>query len=237
MIAIIFDVDDTLYDQIVPFQNACRKILGRDLENAEEMYRAFSYWGNFYYPDYQTGKLPLDEYRIIRFSKAMEVCGVSVTRQEAIDFQKQYLENQSRLCLSQRMQEILDLCKASGVWLGLMTNGPTHHQSAKIDALGLQRWIPSEHIFISEAVGCTKPDREIFAAAEKGMAQPVQEIYMVGDSYDKDMLGAINAGWRTVWMNHRRHPLPEGAKEPDYTAYSELELQKIFEEKFCINNG
>ena len=201
------------------------------------MYRAFSYWGNFYYPDYQTGKLPLDEYRIIRFSKAMEVCGVSVTRQEAIDFQKQYLENQSRLCLSQRMQEILDLCKASGVWLGLMTNGPTHHQSAKIDALGLQRWIPSEHIFISEAVGCTKPDREIFAAAEKGMAQPVQEIYMVGDSYDKDMLGAINAGWRTVWMNHRRHPLPEGAKEPDYTAYSELELQKIFEEKFCINNG
>ena len=237
MIAIIFDVDDTLYDQIVPFQNACRKILGRDLENAEEMYRAFSYWGNFYYPDYQTGKLPLDEYRIIRFSKAMEVCGVSVTRQEAIDFQKQYLENQSRLCLSQRMQEILDLCKASGVWLGLMTNGPTHHQSAKIDALGLQRWIPSVHIFISEAVGCTKPDREIFAAAEKGMAQPVQEIYMVGDSYDKDMLGAINAGWRTVWMNHRRHPLPEGAKEPDYTAYSELELQKIFEEKFCINNG
>ena len=237
MIAIIFDVDDTLYDQIVPFQNACRKILGRDLENAEEMYRAFSYWGNFYYPDYQTGKLPLDEYRIIRFSKAMEVCGVSVTRQEAIDFQKQYLENQSRLCLSQRMQEILYLCKASGVWLGLMTNGPTHHQSAKIDALGLQRWIPSEHIFISEAVGCTKPDREIFAAAEKGMAQPVQEIYMVGDSYDKDMLGAINAGWRTVWMNHRRHPLPEGAKEPDYTAYSELELQKIFEEKFCINNG
>lgn len=237
MIAIIFDVDDTLYDQIVPFQNACRKILGRDLDNAEEMYRAFSYWGNFYYPDYQTGKLPLDEYRIIRFSKAMEVCGVSVTRQEAIDFQKQYLENQSRLCLSQRMQEILDLCKASGVWLGLMTNGPTHHQSAKIDALGLQRWIPSEHIFISEAVGCTKPDREIFAAAEKGMAQPVQEIYMVGDSYDKDMLGAINAGWRTVWMNHRRHPLPEGAKEPDYTAYSELELQKIFEEKFCINNG
>ena len=237
MIAIIFDVDDTLYDQIVPFQNACRKILGRDLENAEEMYRAFSYWGNFYYPDYQTGKLPLDEYRIIRFSKAMEVCGVSVTRQEAIDFQKQYLENQSRLCLSQRMQEILDLCKASGVWLGLMTNGPTHHQSAKIDALGLQRWIPSEHIFISEAVGCTKPDREIFAAAEKGMAQPVQEIYMVGDSYDKDILGAINAGWRTVWMNHRRHPLPEGAKEPDYTAYSELELQKIFEEKFCINNG
>ena len=237
MIAIIFDVDDTLYDQIVPFQNACRKILGRDLENAEEMYRAFSYWGNFYYPDYQTGKLPLDEYRIIRFSKAMEVCGVSVTRQEAIDFQKQYLENQSRICLSQRLQEILDLCKASGVWLGLMTNGPTHHQSAKIDALGLQRWIPSEHIFISEAVGCTKPDREIFAAAEKGMAQPVQEIYMVGDSYDKDMLGAINAGWRTVWMNHRRHPLPEGAKEPDYTAYSELELQKIFEEKFCINNG
>lgn len=237
MIAIIFDVDDTLYDQIVPFQNACRKILGRDLENAEEMYRAFSYWGNFYYPDYQNGKIPLDEYRIIRFSKAMEVCGVSVTRQEAIDFQKQYLENQSRLCLSQRMQEILDLCKASGVWLGLMTNGPTHHQSAKIDALGLQRWIPSEHIFISEAVGCTKPDREIFAAAEKGMAQPVQEIYMVGDSYDKDMLGAINAGWRTVWMNHRRHPLPEGAKEPDYTAYSELELQKIFEEKFCINNG
>lgn len=236
MIAIIFDVDDTLYDQIIPFQNACQKILGRDLENAEEMYRAFSYWGNFYYPDYQTGKLPLDEYRIIRFSKAMEVCGVSVTRQQAIDFQKQYLENQSRLCLSQQMKEILDLCRDAGIWPGIMTNGPTHHQMRKIDALGLKHWILEEHIFISEAVGYTKPDREIFAAAETQMGQDVQEIYMIGDSYEKDMLGAMRAGWRTVWMNHRHHPLPAGAKQPDYIAYSERELYKIFEEKFCINN-
>ena len=231
MIAIIFDVDDTLYDQIIPFQNACQTILRRNLENAEEMYRAFSYWGNFYYPDYQTGKLPLDEYRIIRFSKAMEVCGVSVTRQQAIDFQKQYLENQSRLCLSQKMCEILDACRDARIWLGIMTNGPTHHQTAKIDVLGLKHWIPKEHIFISEAVGYTKPDREIFAAAESQMGQDVQSIYMVGDSYEKDVMGAMQAGWNTIWMNHRHHPLPDGAEEPDDTAYSEAELQKIFAEK------
>ena len=50
---------------------------------------------------------------------------------------------------------------------------------------------------------------------------------MIGDSYENDILGAMNAGWKTIWMNHHKYPVPEGVKSPDYIAYSEAELGEI----------
>jgi len=46
--------------------------------------------------------------------------------------------------------------------------------------------------------------------------------WMVGDMYDKDILGGVAAGLRTVWLPHGR-VLPERAPRPDHVAESVLE--------------
>jgi putative hydrolase of the HAD superfamily len=43
---------------------------------------------------------------------------------------------------------------------------------------------------------------------------------MVGDRYDRDIRGAIDAGLRTVWLNERGAAMPAGAPAPDVEARS-----------------
>jgi putative hydrolase of the HAD superfamily len=48
---------------------------------------------------------------------------------------------------------------------------------------------------------------------------------MIGDAVDIDILGAINAGWDTVYYNPKK--LPHGRK-PTYEVCHLEELMKIF---------
>ena len=91
--------------------------------------------------------------------------------------------------------------RASGLKLGLITNGSARMQSRKVECLALSPMFDA--ILISEAEGIHKPDRRIFerAAARLGV-DPRHAIY-VGDHPDVDVAGARAAGMRSVW---RRDP-------------------------------
>lgn len=55
--------------------------------------------------------------------------------------------------------------------LGIITNGPSEHQRDKVRALGVERWIPMERIWISGDLGVGKPHKEIFEAAGKSWTE------------------------------------------------------------------
>ena len=80
---------------------------------------------------------------------------------------------------------------------------------------------------ISEQVGIAKPDVGIFEYAFSLMNNPPKErILMVGDNPHSDILGGINAGIDTCWVNSAGSDLPEGIS-PSYQVSSLSELQKI----------
>nr|POF04033.1 putative uncharacterized hydrolase c7d4.05 [Quercus suber] len=63
---------------------------------------------------------------------------------------------------------------------------------------------------MSYDVGYEKPDGRIFKAAEDMLRKSHQaedtdlsswDMLYIGDDYDKDVVGALNAGWRAVWVN------------------------------------
>lgn len=58
----------------------------------------------------------------------------------------------------------------------------TGHFSRKIRALGADRWIPKEHVFISGTLQIAKPDRRIFDYAADVMGLDPGETYFIGDS-------------------------------------------------------
>ena len=113
--------------------------------------------------------------------------------------------------------------------LGIITNGPSEHQRDKIRALGVERWIPMERIWISGDLGVGKPHKEIFETARERLGLKPEELCFVGDAYGQDILGAKNVGWQTVWFNHRgRHAT--GDVTPDYEVRSEQALITLLEE-------
>jgi FMN phosphatase YigB (HAD superfamily) len=60
-------------------------------------------------------------------------------------------------------------------------------------------------VFTSHELGSRKPDTLFFRRLESVLARPSHAMVMIGDDYATDVLGALNAGWRTVWFNPTAH--------------------------------
>ena len=56
-------------------------------------------------------------------------------------------------------------------------------------------------IFCFQSLGFSKPDRAFFDLICQRLRLPPKAIAMVGDSYDTDVKGALNAGLRAIWYN------------------------------------
>lgn len=97
-------------------------------------------------------------------------------------------------------------------------------------SLQAERWVPHENIFVSGDVGAEKPDRKIFEYAEHTMGLEDAEIWFVGDAYELDVKGAMNAGWNAVWMNRRGHEKPEDNISLRKEVRTEQELLSVMKE-------
>lgn len=106
--------------------------------------------------------------------------------------------------------------------IGLITNGPTEVQRAKIELLQIARLV--DFIIISEEFGHWKPDLAIFAEALRLGEATAREAVFIGDSVEHDMVGARAAGIRSVWVNRTGRPWVEPEPPPDYqiTALGDL---------------
>ncbi|MFF2749519.1 HAD family hydrolase [Kitasatospora sp. NPDC058048] len=94
----------------------------------------------------------------------------------------------------------LDLLRAAGWSVGVLTNGPTDIQRAKLAAAGILSHVDA--VCISEEAGVRKPEPEVFriAASRCGFALTT-DAWMVGDDPVTDIVGASAAGLRTVWVS------------------------------------
>ncbi len=100
--------------------------------------------------------------------------------------------------------------------LGLLTNGPSDVQRIKLDRTGLGQHFRS--VVISGEVGTGKPDTEVFSLVLEGLGASPEQSVMVGDSWQRDVLGARAAGMTAIWVSHGRprpDPLPEVVVVPD----------------------
>jgi len=64
----------------------------------------------------------------------------------------------------------------------------------------------------SSRVGVSKPDPAIFELALRQLGCAAAEALYVGDSFDKDIVGARGAGWHTAWLaptDERPCPAPD----------------------------
>jgi len=81
-----------------------------------------------------------------------------------------------------------------------------------------------KHIFISEEVGYQKPDVEFFNAIFEKLGNiDKKEIIIVGDNLMSDILGGINSGIDTCWINPKGLPIDHDVK-PTYVVKKVTDL-------------
>ena len=231
MIGLVFDVDDTLYEQIVPFENAYKSLFDMDID-MEKFYLLSRYYSDVKFEASRNGEMTMDEYHIYRIQEAAKDLGVCLTAEQALSMQKEYKKNQQKLQMSNTTISILELAKENNVKLGIITNGLSEHQWVKIKALGVERWIDRENIIVSGDYGINKPDVRIFEIMKEKLQLPNESLYYIGDSIENDIVGANNAGWKSIWINRYKQKSP---KEVDIYKIAENNnelfeiIEKIFE--------
>lgn len=107
--------------------------------------------------------------------------------------------------------------------LYLASNGTAKVQAGRLASANINHFF--QEIFVSQEIGANKPDIAYFNGcfAKIPGFDPAKAM-IVGDSLTSDILGGINAGMKTCWVNPTGKTAPVDI-QPDYEikALSELE--------------
>jgi len=109
--------------------------------------------------------------------------------------------------------------------IGIVTNGPAEVQREKIRLLNLLDVV--DFVVISGEFGTWKPDRLIFEEALRLGGADARDAVFIGDSIDHDMIGAAQAGIRTVWLDRGSMQWPTKLAASDRVVQSLTDLLPI----------
>lgn len=116
---------------------------------------------------------------------------------------------------------------AKSYQLYLASNGTASVQSGRLKSANISHFF--RDIFISQDMGADKPAKQYFdnCFARIPGFEPAKAM-IVGDSLTSDILGGINAGIATCWVNPRHKPGREDI-HPDYEIECLAQLPALLE--------
>jgi putative hydrolase of the HAD superfamily len=228
---LFLDLDDTILDYTTPgercWKELCTSFAPRiGTLSADQLLAAIRRSGDWYWSDPERLRLG----RLDLKSARREVVA-GAFRQLQID----HLELSEELAdsfttLREEMiqpfpgaVEALRTLHDRGIHMGLITNGRSEFQRAKINRFELAQYF--EFILIEGEFGAGKPDPRVFQyGLDQFCASPAQ-VWMIGDDLEFDMRPAQGLGIGTVWVNHADETLPaDGSIQPMWTILSLAEL-------------
>ena len=215
-----FDVDDTLYDQFIPFKKAFIEIFPKiKTLPIYQIFIKFRKYSDKIFEASQSGQVTINEMYIYRIQAALKEYYLEIDEAHALAFQTKYYVYQQDITTSNAIKDILDLLKDNHIGIGIITNGPACHQMEKLRRLKMSNWVALEDIYISSVVGYSKPDPQIFNLITD------KDCINVGDSYENDVIGAKNANWKCIWLNKKG--LKAMDIKPDYEVNDEEALLNL----------
>ncbi len=231
--AVGFDLDDTLCVYMPVAIEARRQVLARHiaprvdlpLEELDQHYRrAFrsmleEIHSERWYPLYlQEGHATRTEtFRRLLESLNLNTDGLA----EQISSEYAALREQM-LHLHEETLEVLHTLRERYP-LFVITNGPAYEQRRELKVLGLEGLF--DVVAIEGEVGVGKPHKPIFEFVEQQLGLPPEQMLFVGNSWEHDVQGALNAGWHAAWVNREGAPHPQ----PDSPALELPNLRPLLE--------
>ncbi|HTX58628.1 MAG TPA: HAD family hydrolase [Verrucomicrobiae bacterium] len=228
---VLFDLDDTLHDDTFAYQSAAEEVArevaaehGIDALALKAAYvaEAEGFWQRLSAAALAT-KLATARERMWR--SALESVGIGDEALAARSARRYSTYRKKYYTPFPGAVELLRSLRARGKKLGMVTNGLSETHREKIALLRIGECFDA--IFIADEVGMVKPDPLLFAHACRTLGGAPAHAAMVGDRYDRDVRGALEAGLYTVWLNVRDEALPPGAPPPDAICTTIADVERV----------
>lgn len=216
---VLFDLDDTLLDDERATRSGLDRLLAR-CPGADRV-AASRAWDDVcreHFPRYVAGELTFDESRAARIRAWADRMEITVEPGTELTWFGTYRAGYEAgwAAFSDVAACLRDL---DGMPLGVVTNGDGDQQRAKLAAIGLGDVFDT--VIASGEAGCAKPDPRIFHLAAAGLRLEPGQCLFIGDRWDVDVLGALAAGMRALWLNRRDSEAPDDLA-PEITSLAEL---------------
>lgn len=226
---IVFDIDDTLYDLMKPFQSAHEKFFAQKTSaDATELFLKSRHYSNIILAQEKQGLIAPEDTFPKRIQMTYQDAGLSVSRDEAALFEQEYRLRQKEIALFPCMERVLNICQTAQLPIAILTNGNSRGQQKKISALKLERWFDNDHIFISGETGYQKPDIRAFRHIENKLGYIPENSYYIGDTYETDIISASQAGWHSIWFNHRKKICQTDTQLADIEIQNKEDILDVF---------
>ena len=224
--AIVFDVDDTLYDLAEPYRAAYAEVFAGTYDLPVDALFTKSRWYSDRALDLLTaGKISEEDHKVLRVQWTFADWGVDVSRADALRFQAAYAAAQEHITPYPEAVEALDACAAAGVPVGIISNGDAPHQRRKLHLLGLDKRVDERLVVVSGDYNVHKPALVLFEAMEGLLGASGAGIWYVGDTYETDIVGAKRAGWSAIWVDVRGRAVPDVPERPDKVVHSPAQMR------------
>lgn len=190
--AILFDMDNTLFDFVAAKFEACRKILsyienGESAQNPSELFNYFlrRVYG---FEDYENIKDYMQERNFYTPEGYAECCRI---------YEREKLQN---LVLYSGGKETLIKLKESDLKLVIITDANAQNASARLSKVELMEFF--KLIVAANITGTKKPDPAHFLFALQNLETKPEECLVVGDSIRRDMMPARTLGLKTAYASY-----------------------------------
>lgn len=231
---VIFDIDGTIYSYekghpagMARVEEYVKENFGKDPEEFQEAYARFSRKA--------LQRLGSDNAAIhsrsIRMQNILEEWGEPLFPHVRMMY-RLYWESLLKACGTEPgCLEAVRALHAQGISIGVGTDMTAWMQYEKLEHFGLAPYV--SHMVTSQEAGYEKPHPEFMRLClEKACVEP-QECVFVGDSFKKDVAGAVKAGMYAVWYNRERKKCPEDVGLP---SGSYREIHHFDELVSCISS-
>ena len=171
---------------------------------------------------YRENKITQEDLRFNRLNKTFEKLNYSASIGLIDNISEKYITYLSTFPhLFEGTLELLEALK-NRFRLHIITNGFDKIQQFKIENSGIESFF--EFVFTAEKVGFKKPHPEIFIQSLKTVNTTAEASIMIGDSFEADILGALNQGMQAIHFNSHNEEVH--TKCP--IVYSLAELKALF---------
>jgi len=225
---LFFDLDHTLWDFDKNSRVALKKLYdefelkSHGIADFDALFKSYNIHNDKLWDRYRKGFIKRDELRWKRMWLMLLDFKVADTAL-ANEISTAYLEIlPMQTMLIPHAKEVLDYCKGR-YEMHLITNGFETTQRLKLQYSGIARYF--DQLITSEKSNSMKPHPDIFEFALKTADAKMEESIMIGDAIDVDILGAINAGWDTVYFNPNK---VQHERKPTFEIGHLEELMRIF---------
>ena len=173
--AIVFDLDDTLYNEIEYLKSAYKEIAMT--VDATHWLEIYSKMLSLYRSNINVFDVLLKEY--------------DIPKKDLFEIYRNHLPKIQPFL---GVHDFFEQIKNKNGFIGIITDGRKVTQTNKISALGIEKYV--DHIVISEVIGSEKPHKNNFEAIQKAFY--VEHYYYIADNLKKDFVSPKLLGWNTL---------------------------------------